>query len=158
MIRDIDERGIPMFGACFGHQAIAVALGGRVSQNADGWVHGYVETEAISALPWLETPKRTGLYASHIEQVSELPKGARAVVRGPGCPIGGFIKGQSIFTTQYHPEMSDDFIADLVEFTEDYVGAEVTAKARASLSNRADRDMAGKQIVTFFEWASGQPT
>ncbi len=158
LIREIDTAELPMYGACFGHQAIAMALGGKVSRNPQGWVHGYIETEATEELPWLKVPEKVGLYASHIEQVSELPAKARAVVRGPDCPVGGFVKGRHIYTTQYHPEMSDSFIADLVEFTESYVGREVTEKARASLQNRADRDIAGKQIVSFFEWATAQRT
>jgi GMP synthase-like glutamine amidotransferase len=67
--------------------------------------------------------------------------------------VGGYLKGRHIFTTQYHPEMKDDFIADLVEFTADYVGEEVTEAARESLKNTADRDVFGRQIVQFFEWA-----
>ena len=49
--------------------------------------------------------------------------------------------------------MDDEFIADLVEEFADYIGPEATQKARESLVNRADRDVMGKQIVRFFEWA-----
>ncbi|SFL65697.1 type 1 glutamine amidotransferase [Shimia aestuarii] len=152
LIREIDRREIPMFGACFGHQAIAVALGGAVDRNPEGWVHGYADVTQMP-LPWAEAPARIGVYASHIEQVADLPEGIEAVASGPGCPVGGYLKGRHIYSTQYHPEMTDAFIADLVEFTADYVGPEVTKAARESLKNRADREDWARQIVGFFEWA-----
>ena len=40
LIRDIYANEIPMFGACYGHQAIALALGGAVEANPKGWVFG----------------------------------------------------------------------------------------------------------------------
>lgn len=153
LIRQMDSDGLAVFGACFGHQAIALALGGAVGRNPDGWVHGFAMTDSVGVLPFAERDPQIGQYASHIEQVIELPKDCTVVAQGPDCAIGGFMKGQHIFTTQYHPEMSDAFIAELVEETADYVGPDATATARASLSNRANNDALGRQIVQFFEWA-----
>ena len=62
--------------------------------------------------------------------------------------------GQHVFTSQYHPEMTDEFIAALVEETAEYVGPDVTAAARASLEKTADRRGIRDQIVRFFEWAA----
>lgn len=153
LIREMDAKEVPVFGACFGHQAIALALGGSVGRNPEGWVHGFAMTDSVGNLPFGTRPAQVGLYASHIEQVMELPEGAEVVASGPDCKVGGYLKGRHIFTTQYHPEMTDAFIADLVEFTADYVGEDVTEVARESLRNRADRDVFGRQIVAFFEWA-----
>ncbi|WP_299348209.1 type 1 glutamine amidotransferase [uncultured Shimia sp.] len=155
LIREMDAAEMPVFAACFGHQAIAKALGGAVERNPEGWVHGFAMTDSVGELPFGDRPAQVGLYASHIEQVTKLPEGTEIVASGPGCAVGGYMKGRHIFTTQYHPEMTDAFIADLVEFTADYVGYEVTAAARESLKSRADRDAFGRQIVEFFEWAVG---
>ena len=154
LIREMDAAEVPVFGACFGHQAIAMALGGSVDRNPEGWVHGFAMTDSVGELPFSERPGQVGLYASHIGQVVDVPEGAEVVASGPGCKVGGYLKGRHIFTTQYHPEMKDDFIADLVEFTADYVGDEVTEAARASLKHKADRDVFGRQMVAFFEWAA----
>lgn len=154
LLRNIVAAKTPMFGACFGHQAIALALGGSVGRNPEGWVHGLAQVESVVELPFLpETPKNFGTYASHIEQVLKLPAGAAVVARGPGCEIGGYALGRHVFTTQYHPEMTDEFIADLVEETVDYVGEDVTEMARESLKNTADREFLGNQMVRFFEWS-----
>ena len=145
-IRQISALGIPMFGACFGHQAIAMALGGTVGPNPGGWVLGRVDT-TMNGTP-------IGLYAAHREQVLALPHGARALGGNAACPIGSFALGHTILTTQYHPEMTPEFIAALVEHLDGALPGPVIAKARASLDCPAETARMAKMIVDFLERAS----
>ena len=39
-IRRLHEARIPLLGICFGHQAVAKALGGRVEKSSKGWALG----------------------------------------------------------------------------------------------------------------------
>lgn len=142
-IRQIADLKIPLFGACFGHQAIAMALGGRVGANPGGWVFGRVETTMADG------PIK--LYAAHREQVTDLPTGARALGGNAECPIGSFAIGDHILTTQYHPEMTAGFIAALVEELSEALPKDVIAKARASLSAPAETNRIAKVIVEFLE-------
>ena len=65
--------GRPLFGACFGHQAIALALGGKVGANPGGWVFGVTETEIIHAAPWMKGEAGCiQVNAAHSEQVTAL--------------------------------------------------------------------------------------
>lgn len=146
-IRRLDANRKPMFGACFGHQAIAEALGGTVGWNPGGWVFGLVETEMEGR------PIR--LYAAHIQQVLALPATARSTGGNVECPIGGFAVGDHILTTQYHPEMSHDFISALVEEYADDMPVAVIEQARADLARyQADGSRAAERIATFFERAA----
>lgn len=104
----IRQTDLPIFGACFGHQAIAKALGGAVKSR--GWIFGAVPCEVDA--PWGQG--RFTLAAAHNEQVTRLPEGAEVVARHPGCEIGGFRIGSRIFTTQNHPEIDDGFLQALV--------------------------------------------
>lgn len=151
LIRRIVDQAIPIYGACFGHQAIATALGGKVSKNPRGWEFGRVETWLTQ--PWDGKTVPLSLYAAHKEQVTELPPGAAISGRTPGCDIAAFGIGKTVWTTQYHPEMTQDFIADLVEEYASTLPAEVTARARISLEKQADEALVGKAIVGFFEAA-----
>jgi len=154
LIREAVAGGVPLFGACFGHQAIALALGGEVADNAGGWVFGTTETEVTAPPPWMDAgPLRQ--YAAHIEQVTRLPEGAEIVLANAECTVGGFVIGRKVFTTQYHPEMSHDFIAALVEELADQKPAEVIAAARASLSDSADNAPVRQSIIDFFRQAAG---
>ena len=50
-IRQVEARKLPLFGACFGHQAIAKALGGKVEKSNKGWGLGIAPTHFTSHLP-----------------------------------------------------------------------------------------------------------
>lgn len=151
LIRDLAARETPVYGACFGHQAIAMALGGHVGPNPGGWVLGLVETALDEGA---DPPGPIRLYAAHTEQVTELPDGARIVGTTPGCPFAAFAIGTAVLTTQYHPEMTHGFISALVEETAGKVPAETTAAARASLARQADTGRIAAGIVAFFERAA----
>lgn len=146
LVRRLDAERQSTFGACFGHQVIAEALGGRVGANPGGWVFGLTETQMEGA------PIR--LYASHVQQVLDLPPGARVTGGNADCPLGSFAVGDHILTTQYHPEMSHDFVTALVEEYADALPGPVVDKARLSLAEgRADSRRIAERIARFFEEA-----
>ena len=142
-IRQIADLGTPMFGACFGHQAIALALGGTVGANPSGWVLGQVKTTMAGA------PIR--LYAAHREQVLALPPGAVVVGGNKDCPIGSLALGTTILTTQYHPEMTPDFMGALVGHLDGALPGPVIVQARASLNQPAETARMAQTIVDFLE-------
>ncbi|MEO0485699.1 MAG: type 1 glutamine amidotransferase [Pseudomonadota bacterium] len=146
LVRDLINAGVPMFGACFGHQIIAKALGARLGDNPGGWVKGVVAAEYDGAvLP---------AYASHTEQVLTLPKGAETIASHPSCAIAGYRIGTQVETTQYHPEMTQDFFAALLDEYAHDLPPDVSAAARASLQVEPDRAEWAERIAGFFERAS----
>jgi len=152
LIREIVSARIPLFGACFGHQVIAKALGGRLGYNPDGWSFGRVTTKVANPPAWMDgAPALVNLYSAHKEQVVEAPEGAEIWSVTDGCPIGGLAIGAHVFTTEYHPEMSPEFIAALVEELASEMPTDVTKHARASLAIKADRDIVANWMVRFFE-------
>lgn len=143
LIRDIAARGTPVFGACFGHQAIARALGGQVGHNPGPFVLGLVETRYAD--------QTLALYAAHGEQVIRLPPGAQVLSGNEDCPFGAFAIGRNILTTQYHPEITADFMSDLLDEVAGKLPPDVLSRARASLGRPADRAVMAEQICRFFE-------
>ncbi|WP_424830383.1 type 1 glutamine amidotransferase [Ruegeria sp.] len=153
LVKEVVDQKIPLFGACFGHQIIAKSLGARIIRNPEGWAHGRIKNRRVASLPWSDQESGWHLYGSHIEQVGSLPDGAQRVFESPGCPIAGFIFGERVFTVQHHPEMTKEFMTDLVEEYADYVGEDVTRTARQSLSKGpADRAGFAHEMVAFFEY------
>jgi len=157
LIRQVTARRLPLFGACFGHQAIALALGGAVGPNPGGYVHGLTGNRITDPMPWMKSLGATvNLYASHLEQVTALPPGARAIASSRDCPIAGMAIGAHVYTTQHHPEMTPDFIAALTEEIAPHLGPQVTGRARASLQQRADMEAYAETIARFFETAQAR--
>jgi GMP synthase-like glutamine amidotransferase len=149
-VPQIVARGQPLFGACFGHQAIAKALGGTVADNPGGWVFGVTETEVVAEVPWMEAGV-IRVQAAHSEQVVVLPVGARVLARNAGCAVGAFAIGERVFATQYHPEITPEFMAALVEEYAGEIPVEVAQAARLSLERPADLARMAGWIVRFFE-------
>lgn len=145
----------PIFGACFGHQAIAKALGGKVETNPGGWVFGSTEVKISTPAPWVDA-QQFRLYGAHIEQVTQMPEGATNIMTSEGCPIGGFRMEDHVFTTQNHPEMTPGFISAIIYELEEEKPTEVLARARASLARSADGQQFAEWIVRFFEHAKTQ--
>jgi GMP synthase-like glutamine amidotransferase len=152
LIRDWHARDIRLFGACFGHQAIARALGGAVRQNPGGWVHGVSVDRILSRPPWAAgLPDPLRLYASHKDQVTIAPEGAETLTASPAAPITGFRIGHTIYTTQHHPEMTGAFIAALTDEMQDILPEPVLADARTAIAGGADGPAFAEAVARFFE-------
>lgn len=153
-IRRIVSAGIPLFGACYGHQAIALALGGEVRVNPDGWCLGRVRAGVRHGCNWDgEGEEELCLYAAHSEQVTRLPPGSRVVLSATACPLGGMELGSKVFSTQYHPEMTPAFMTDLLRHMSQEVPRPVIKSAWQSMSLEDQSDRLRDWIVQFFEQA-----
>lgn len=151
-IRELDAAAIPTIGICFGHQIIARALGGRIDKNSGGWGFGISPTNFNAHEKWMTPFQDTlNLYAAHSEQVVELPKNAVALGGSSFCPIGSYKIGTHIFTTEYHPEMTPEFVNDLSYAFESYIGAEIATRARAQFKSPADGKIFAQWMVQFLE-------
>ena len=155
LLRTAFDAKTPMFGACFGHQAIALALGGKVEPNPAGWVFGLTDATIVAKADWMQgLPQTHHQYAAHIEQVTQAPLGSQILSTNSACPIAGFRIDDAVYTTQYHPEMTADFMTALVAEYAPKLPAQVAKVAKASLSGQADTLDYAESIARFFETAS----
>ncbi len=153
-IREVHAARQPLIGLCFGHQAVARALGGQVARNAAGWGLGTAATHWAQPRAWMQPPRAaTTLMAAHNEQVTRMPEGAECLGGSDFCPIGSMQIGQHIWTTQYHPEMPLVFMQALLGYLADKLDADTLARAHASLANAADVPLFGQWMVQFLEHA-----
>lgn len=153
-IRTLHAANVPLVGLCFGHQAIIAALGGTVGKK-DFWIFGGTEFDVFDTRPWM-TPGVDGmkLYAANKAQALTLPEGFDLLGGSESCPIALTACGDSVFTTQFHPEMSDEFIVDLIEEYSDGLGDAADA-ARKSVEEPAQGPLFGEWIRNFIELDRG---
>lgn len=147
-IRRCDAAKKPLFGACFGHQAIALALGGSVEKSPFGYNVGVEETHFHVQKPWM-TPRHDSLslYVFHEDQVIQLPEHCELIGSSDKCKIASFSKGAHIFTTQAHPEFSHDFMVCVLRFFEKHLSDEDACTAWQSLQQQ-------QSGTVLAEWAS----
>jgi len=98
-LRRADEAGVPVFGICFGAQALAATFGGRVEPAARkevGWtVVDTLDPTLIPAGPWLEF---------HGDQC-HLPSQARLLAHN-ALGVQAFALGRHL-AVQFHPEVDE---------------------------------------------------
>jgi GMP synthase-like glutamine amidotransferase len=154
LIQRLNERRVPLIGLCFGHQVIATALGGAVSRNPGGWRFGIAETRYDVFDSWMDprTPSLR-LHACHSEQVTQLPPAARRLGGNAFCPIASFACAGHIFTTEYHPEFTHDFMTALADAYQGEVPDDVLDAGRRELQEGVDSDLFARWAARFFEQA-----
>lgn len=150
-IRELNTRRVPLVGLCFGHQLIAKSLGGRVSNNPGGWRFGVAETSLIVQAPWMRPARQQfSLHACHSEQVTQLPPEALLLGGDALCPIGAFAIGQHIFTTEYHPEFTTNFMQALAEAYRGEVPDLVLDTGVQQLQASVDSEVFARWVINFF--------
>jgi GMP synthase-like glutamine amidotransferase len=93
------------------------------------------------------------LAAAHGEQVTRLPPGAEVVGRTKGCPAAAYRIGDRVFSTQYHPEMTPEFLAALVAEIAPQFPTAVGEAAAASLRLGTEGPRFAEWVARFFEQA-----
>ncbi|WP_183375844.1 glutamine-hydrolyzing GMP synthase [Helcobacillus massiliensis] len=101
------EAGIPVLGLCYGFQAMADALGGRVAETG---VREYGATRLTSvdgdSVLLAGQDLDQNVWMSHGDSVHEAPDGFTVIAESAGSPVAAFEDAQRrLFGVQWHPEV-----------------------------------------------------
>ncbi|MFD2455012.1 glutamine-hydrolyzing GMP synthase [Corynebacterium mendelii] len=102
----IMELGIPVFGICYGFQAMTHALGGVVGETGNreyGRTPLHLEHDGILHKGLDDTHT---VWMSHGDAVTQAPEGFTVVARSAGAPVAAFeCAAKKMAGVQYHPEV-----------------------------------------------------
>ena len=146
-IRRAVNEGAYLVGICFGHQAIAQALGGKVEKYAGGWGTGIRESVVVDDnLGKFFSGSRMHLLYNHHDQVVTLPEGARVLATSDFCRYEAFSVNNHVFAFQGHPEYTKDYELHLLSRHSESESEQVKRRAVESIGRYAHE---GKSVADF---------
>lgn len=147
--------GSKMVGVCFGHQAMAEALGGRVEKSAKGWGTGLHRYDVVRRQAWMDGEQAIAAPASHQDQVVVQPPNTEAVVTSDFTPLAALAwTDRPAISFQFHPEFSPEFAKALI--AERYDRIPNPDAAIASLDAPNDSIRVGDWIRRFLNGRNGE--
>ncbi len=104
--REIFELGIPILGICYGAQAMAHLLGGRVT-TAPVSEYGKTQVEADGDSALFEgVSRKTICWMSHTDYIEQAPADFRVTAHTPVCPVAAMeCPERQLYAVQFHPEV-----------------------------------------------------
>lgn len=99
------DLGVPVFGICYGFQAMAQALGGTVAHTGTS-EYGRTELKVLGGELHSGLPNVQPVWMSHGDAVTAAPDGFEVVASSSGASVAGFENRQRrLAGVQYHPEV-----------------------------------------------------
>jgi len=101
------DLGIPVLGICYGMQAMALALGGRVEGAETGeFGRTTLSLSGSGGRLLAGLPEEQQAWMSHRDCVLEPPEGFDPLAASPGSPVAAFESVQrGLYGIQFHPEV-----------------------------------------------------
>ena len=152
-IRRAGAANIPQIGVCFGHQAIAAAMGARVEKSDKGWGLGRHIYDVCHRPDWMTglEGETFSLGVSHQDQVLSLPDGAILVAASEFTPYAALDYGDMpAISFQGHPEFSAGFCCALYNVRRGTAfSADRVDSACESLDTPVDNALIGRWMANF---------
>ena len=96
---------VPVFGICYGFQAMAQALGGTVARTGTS-EYGRTELKVAGGELHSDLPATQPVWMSHGDAVTAAPEGFDVVATSSGAPVAAFEnRARRLAGVQYHPEV-----------------------------------------------------
>jgi GMP synthase-like glutamine amidotransferase len=110
LVREALDRGLAILGSCYGHQLLALAIGGpgcvrRCREPEIGWL----PIEIVADDPLMGPPGAALVFNLHFDEVADPEGRLTALARTPVCPIHAFRYGnRPVWGVQSHPEIDPE--------------------------------------------------
>jgi GMP synthase (glutamine-hydrolysing) len=99
------DLGLPVFGICYGFQAMAQALGGTVAHTGTS-EYGRTQLKVIGGELHSGLPETQPVWMSHGDAVTKAPDGFDVVASSAGAAVAAFEdRARRLAGVQYHPEV-----------------------------------------------------
>jgi len=143
------DAGVPVFGICYGFQAMAQALGGTVTHTGTS-EYGSTALTVSGGTLHHGLPTNQPVWMSHGDAVTAAPAGFIVTATSAGAPVAAFEdRARRLAGVQYHPEVAHTrhgqqvlsrFLHDVAGIAGDWTAANITEglvqQVRAQVGDR----------------------
>ncbi|MCW2270361.1 GMP synthase [glutamine-hydrolyzing] [compost metagenome] len=144
------QHGDKLLGVCFGHQLLALLLGGKSERATQGWGVGTHRYVMNAKAPWMSPQvEELTLLISHQDQVTRLPENATVIASSDFCPNAAYHIGDQVLCFQGHPEFIHDYSRALLELRQDNLGQEIYRKGIDSLAHEHQGSTVAEWMMRF---------
>ena len=149
-IKTLWHEKIKTVGICFGHQAMAQAMGGLVDKAPSGWKMGVVTTDIIEHRAWMQ-PKleQFNVCVSHQDQVLTLPPQGQCLANTPSCPFAMIQYSNLFLSIQGHPEFNQAYTRFLINKRKSLFDPVIYQDFIQSLSIQRDSEVLASWMLNF---------
>jgi GMP synthase (glutamine-hydrolysing) len=100
------ETDVPTLGICYGHQAMAQALGGTVERTGAAEYGGTPLAVGTPGVLFADLPPHQSVWMSHGDTVVAAPPRFTVTASTPATPVAGFEDpARGLYGVQFHPEV-----------------------------------------------------
>ena len=100
------DSGLPVLGICYGMQAMAHQLGGKVAPSSHKeYGHADMQRSSEDEPLFKNLPQSMPVWMSHGDQITETPPGFESLARSENSPIVVMGNGAGMLGLQFHPEV-----------------------------------------------------
>ena len=143
------ELGIPVFGICYGFQAMTEALGGTIAATGDR-EYGRTQLSVVGGIAHAHAPESHEVWMSHGDAVSKAPEGFTVTATTKGAPVAAFENlDKRMAGVQYHPEVNhspygqgvlEKFLTEIAGLKADWTAANIADELVEKVRSQVGED------------------
>lgn len=143
---NILNHSVPIVGICFGHQLIALSLGGKVKKMPN-WIVGM--QNIIFEDNYIFQSRETKLLGIHQEEVISLPKNVLVIGSTDRIGIAAFTFDDFVLGLQYHMEFSIQYFNALIKDRINIIGKKLYSDSTLKMNTYIGSDRISEEILLF---------
>ncbi|PKZ90030.1 glutamine amidotransferase [Trueperella bernardiae] len=139
VVKQVLAEDLPFLGLCYGHQAVALSLGGTLSAEYGeelSTVSIHLNDDGRADPIFSQLPDSFPAIVGHDDAIGVVPANTTVLASSELCPVQAIRYGDNVYGVQFHPEIDADGVGLRLDYYGDvYFAAEQVERVRAQTTS-----------------------